>query len=70
MAFSGSGLHLGGPTYPFVVVSCSVCGFSVLVNAIKAGIVQRPTEDDAQSGDSAPPVEGESGDPVETPGDQ
>ena len=39
LPFSEAGVVLGGSTYPLLVVTCSVCGYSVLVNAIKAGIV-------------------------------
>ena len=34
----------GGPTYPLLVVTCGICGFTVLVNAIKAGIVVVPQQ--------------------------
>jgi hypothetical protein len=40
MAYVGGGLVVGGPVYPFLVVTCSHCGYSVLVNALKIGIVQ------------------------------
>lgn len=30
---------LGGPAYPFLVVMCSICGYTVFVNAIVVGLV-------------------------------
>jgi len=47
LAFTGGGLTVGGPVYPFIVVSCSICGYSVLVNALKVGIIS-PSEPPAQ----------------------
>ena len=42
--FSGGSLDLYGPVYPFLVVTCKGCGYSVLLNAIKIGILS-PKED-------------------------
>jgi hypothetical protein len=40
LPYTGAGIMLGGgPTYPFVVVTCGQCGYTVLVNAIKMGIL-------------------------------
>jgi hypothetical protein len=40
----GSGFQFGGPTYPLIVVTCAICGYTVLVNAIKLGIVKMGPE--------------------------
>jgi predicted nucleic-acid-binding Zn-ribbon protein len=42
LPYIGGGVSIGGPTYPLLVVTCSQCGYTVLVNAIKAGIVEAP----------------------------
>jgi hypothetical protein len=42
LPFTGGGVSIGGPTYPLVVVTCLRCGFTVLVNAITAGLVKVP----------------------------
>jgi hypothetical protein len=42
MAYVGGGLVVGGPVYPFLVVTCSQCGYTVFVNALKAGILKPP----------------------------
>ena len=47
MAFTGGGLSVGAPVYPFIVVTCSGCGNTVFINAIKAGIVSRGVKEDA-----------------------
>jgi hypothetical protein len=35
----GSGFQFGSPTYPLIVLTCAICGYTVLLNAIKLGIV-------------------------------
>jgi hypothetical protein len=54
MSYSPRGLFLGGPTYPVLVVTCGECGYTVLVNAIKAGVVasEQAHADRAQSGEN------------------
>ena len=47
--FTGGGLSVGGPVYPLLVLTCSGCGNTIFVNAIKAGIVERRVESDAKS---------------------
>jgi hypothetical protein len=42
LPFSGGGVNIGGPTYPLIPVICSQCGYTVLINAIVAGIVALP----------------------------
>lgn len=37
--FSSGNIVVGGPVYPYVVISCSSCGYTVLINAIKIGIL-------------------------------
>ena len=38
-AFSGGGLNVGGPVYPYLVLTCKSCGYTVLLNAMKVGIL-------------------------------
>ena len=40
-AFAGGGLVVGGPVYPMIIIICSGCGNTVLINAIKAGVVSK-----------------------------
>jgi hypothetical protein len=42
--FSGGSLVVGGAIIPLIPVTCANCGNTVLVNAILAGVVERPTE--------------------------
>lgn len=42
LPFTGGGVTLGGPTYPLIPVTCGQCGYTVLINAIVAGIVANP----------------------------
>lgn len=48
MMFSGGGLVVGGPTYPLVVLTCAGCGYTVFINAIKAGVVTKRVESDVK----------------------
>jgi hypothetical protein len=32
-------LMIGGPVFPFFVVTCAVCGYTVFVNAIRSGVL-------------------------------
>jgi len=41
ISWSITGALLGGATYPQVMVNCGVCGYTVYINAIIAGIVPR-----------------------------
>lgn len=43
-AFTGGGLMVGGGAgvFPLLVLTCSVCGYAVFLNALVAGIVLRP----------------------------
>lgn len=38
--FSRGNLVVGGPVYPLVSVTCRVCGYTLLFNAITAGLVE------------------------------
>jgi hypothetical protein len=42
--FSGGGLVVGGTIIPVVPVTCANCGNTVLINAIRAGVVEQPAE--------------------------
>jgi len=42
--FSEGSLVVGGPIIPVVPVTCANCGNTLLVNAIRAGIIDQPTE--------------------------
>jgi hypothetical protein len=37
--FSQGGFIVGGPVYPLIVLTCGVCGHTLLFNAIKLGVV-------------------------------
>lgn len=40
MQFSKGGLSVGGPVVPVLPITCSSCGYTVLINAMVAGIVK------------------------------
>jgi hypothetical protein len=40
LPYTGTGVVLGGATFPLLVVTCGVCGYTAFVNAIRAGIVR------------------------------
>jgi hypothetical protein len=41
----GSGVVLGGGSYPLVVLTCATCGYTIHINLFKVGLVtQRPEE--------------------------
>jgi aconitase B len=42
--FRGGNLILGGPLYPVFLVTCTVCGYTILFNAIVAGLVEQEPE--------------------------
>jgi hypothetical protein len=43
--FTGGGLIIGaGPLFPFFQVTCNECGYTVLFNAVVAGLVPGATE--------------------------
>ena len=46
--FSGGGLHVGGPVYPLVNITCNVCGYTLLFNAIIAGLVESIKKEEKQ----------------------
>ena len=58
MTYVGSGGLVigGGQTYPLVVLVCSGCGYTVFVNAIQAGVVEKKEtaipEEAKESGDA------------------
>lgn len=41
LPYTGGGVRIGGPTFPLLVVVCSTCGYTVFVNALRAGVVPR-----------------------------
>ena len=41
--FTGAGLVVGGPVFPMLVLTCTGCGYTALVNAVMAGIVSPST---------------------------
>jgi hypothetical protein len=57
VGFTRGGLQVGGSTYPSFVVICGQCGFTVFVNAIKAGIVKAPEVPPAEPEESGPSPE-------------
>lgn len=38
--FHGGGLLVSGPVYPLIAVTCGVCGYTLLFNAIVTGLVE------------------------------
>jgi hypothetical protein len=43
VTFANGGIVMGGgPLYPLLPVTCSVCGYTVFINALIAGLVSRP----------------------------
>jgi hypothetical protein len=58
IAYGGGDIVLGGPTYPLLTVTCNVCGYTVFVNAIKAGVVS--VQQASQLGISTPKTTPES----------
>ena len=49
--YQGGDLHLGGQIYPLIVFTCKVCGYTLLYNAIIAGVI------DPKNNDKTSPVE-------------
>lgn len=41
MPFVGGGLIVGGPTYPQVMIVCTVCGNTKYFNAVVMGVVEK-----------------------------
>ena len=46
--FHQGGLTIGGQVYPLVTLTCNVCGYTLLFNAMRAGLVN-PKMNDATS---------------------
>ncbi len=44
MPFVGGGLIVGGPTYPQVMIVCTVCGNTKYFNAVIMGVVEKEGE--------------------------
>lgn len=40
LEFTGGGLTVGGPVIPVVPITCANCGNTVLVNALRAGVIE------------------------------
>lgn len=45
-SFSGGYALAGGPKYPVVVFTCHICGYMRLFNAMVAGVIELPTQED------------------------
>jgi predicted nucleic-acid-binding Zn-ribbon protein len=43
--FHSGGLVVGGPVYPLITVTCGVCGYTLLFNAVVTGLVQAGQND-------------------------
>ena len=43
----GSDLTPGAAVYPFLMATCTICGYTVLVNALIAGVVRAQPPDEA-----------------------
>lgn len=59
----GSGVVIGGPTYPLVLLTCATCGFAIHINLIKVGIVTMRPDDEPK-----PTLGFSSGPPPKSPG--
>jgi len=42
--FSGGNLRVGGPVFPVLSMTCSRCGHTLFINALVAGILESPKE--------------------------
>ena len=42
MPFTGGGLVIGGPIYPYISDSCIDCGFTFFLNALQVGVLKQP----------------------------
>lgn len=51
--FHGGSLVLGGPVYPLVSVTCTVCGHTLLFNAVVAGLLpmEKTTKPESDKGE-------------------
>lgn len=49
MEFDFDGLHLGKSTIPVVPIVCENCGNTYFVNALVAGLIDKPTLDTEQN---------------------
>lgn len=47
--FRGGNLVVGGPLIPLLVVECRNCGNTLMINAIKAGLVETPEKKDSNN---------------------
>lgn len=57
--FSGGGLVVGGPVYPLVNVTCNVCGYTLLFNAIVSGLIEREEKKPVSSAETDQSAEDE-----------
>ena len=44
--FNEGSLIVGGPVYPLFSVTCKVCGYTLLFNAIVAGFIEKPKKEE------------------------
>jgi hypothetical protein len=44
--FQGGSLIVGGPVYPLINVTCNICGYTLLINAIIAGFVEKVVKEE------------------------
>lgn len=47
--YSKGALVLGGQVYPSIVLICNQCGYEVLINAIRAGIVEADKPEETET---------------------
>ena len=47
--YSQGGLVVGGPVYPLVVLTCRVCGHTLLFNAIVMDVVEKEKSEPSKS---------------------
>jgi len=54
--FHGGGLLVSGPVYPLIAITCGVCGYTLLFNAIVTGLLE-PQQDPSISPPKPPKTE-------------
>ena|SRR5437868_3677228 len=39
LPYAGGNLLVGGASYPLIVITCAICGYTFFINAIRAGVL-------------------------------
>lgn len=51
--YSPGKLVIGSPVYPLIPLTCTVCGNTILFNAIVAGILEKPKPDTPEESEAS-----------------